>query len=51
MHEIPKRLIFREGVPQLLRDPAGGRMRRDVHVDDASPVMSEDDQHETAGAT
>jgi hypothetical protein len=38
--------VFREGVPELLRDPAGGRMRRDVRMKDVSSVMSQDDQRE-----
>ena len=46
MHEIAGRLIFREGIPELLCDPARGRTGRNVHVDDASPVMGEDNQHE-----
>lgn len=46
MHEIPWRLVFREGGPELLRDPAGGRMGRDVRMNDAPTVMREDDQHE-----
>ena len=46
MHEIAWRLVFREGVPELLRDPAGRRMGPDVRMNDASSVMSQDDQHE-----
>ena len=45
MQEIPWRLVFREGVPKLLRDPAGGRMGRDIRMNDTSTVMGEDDQH------
>lgn len=46
MHEIAWRLVFREGVPELLRDPAGGRVGRGVRMNDASSFMSQDDQHE-----
>jgi len=46
VHEIPWRLVLQEGVPELLRDPAGGRIGRDLDVHDASAVMGEDDQHE-----
>ena len=46
MHEIPWRLICWKGVPELLRDPAAGRMSGHVRMDDASTVMGEDDQHE-----
>ncbi len=41
----------RSGVPrprltELLSGPGGGRMRRDVHVDDATSVVRQHDEHE-----
>jgi hypothetical protein len=50
MHEIPWRVVVREGVPELLRDPHGRRMGGDGYMHDASPVVGEDDEHEQQAA-
>jgi hypothetical protein len=39
MYEIAGRLVLREGVPKLLRDPAGRRMGGDGHMDNPPPLV------------
>ena len=43
-HESRCRLE-REGVTKLLRDPGGGRARRDGAADDVAPAVADDEEH------
>jgi len=46
MHEIARRSVFWEGIPQLLRRPVRRRMIGNGDMDDSSTVVPKDDQHE-----
>ncbi len=49
MEEIPRGLIPRKGVHDLLRCPLRRRVFGDVEMHDPSPVMGQDEQHEEHG--
>jgi hypothetical protein len=51
VNQIPRRLVPRKRVAQLLGRPRRRRMRGDRHVSDASPIVGEEhqDKHEAAG--
>jgi hypothetical protein len=46
VQKMPGRVVFREGVAELLCGPGRGGMFGDRHVNDPSTVVREDDQDE-----
>ena len=46
VQQVPRRLVVGKGVAELLGRPCGGGMVGDGDVDDPSPVVCEDDEHE-----
>ena len=43
--QVMRHVILRKRLDNLLRSPDGGRMVSNVEVEDASPVVCEDDKH------
>ena len=46
VQQEPRRLVLGKGVAELLRRPCGRGMFGDGDVDDPSPLVREDDEHE-----
>jgi len=44
-HQVPRRAPPRGGRDQLAPDPSGGRVRRDVQVDELAPGVLDEDEH------